>query len=73
FVVYGLATGGESLMDADLGPRVALVLGNETTGLTDDVRAQLDGILTIPMFGGVESLNVASAGAVAAYELLRRR
>ncbi len=73
FEVYGLATGGESLMDAALGPRVALVLGNETTGLTPEVSSQLDGILSIPMFGGVESLNVASAGAVAAYELLRRR
>ncbi|TCK20576.1 23S rRNA (guanosine2251-2'-O)-methyltransferase [Pseudonocardia endophytica] len=73
FDVFGLATGGESLMDAPLGQRVALVLGNETTGMTDGVRSQLDGILSIPMFGGVESLNVASAGAVAAYELLRRR
>lgn len=73
FAVYGLAAGGESLFEAELGHRVALVLGNETDGLTDAVAAQLDGILSIPMFGGVESLNVASAGAVAAYELMRRR
>lgn len=73
FAVYGLAAGGESLMDAELGHRVALVLGNETDGLSEPVAAQCDGILSIPMFGGVESLNVASAGAVAAYELLRRR
>ena len=37
------------------------------------VRALCDGLLAIPMEGGVESLNVASAGAVAAFELRRRR
>lgn len=73
FVVFGLEAGGESLLDADLPARVALVLGNESDGLSEPVRAELDGILSIPMFGGVESLNVASAAAVAAYELLRRR
>ena len=55
------------------GDRVALVLGNETDGLSPDVRALCDGLLAIPMEGGVESLNVASAAAVAAFELLRRR
>jgi len=52
---------------------VALVLGNETDGLSPEVRPLLDEILAIPLFGGVESLNVASAAAVAAYELYRRR
>jgi 23S rRNA (guanosine2251-2'-O)-methyltransferase len=65
FTLFGL--------DAELPPRVALVLGNETDGLSDTVRPLLDGVLAIPMHGGVESLGVASAGAVAAFELARRR
>ena len=73
FSVFGLDAGGDSLLDAELPHRVALVLGNETDGLTDAVRERLDGVLSLPMYGGVESLGVASAGAVAAYELLRRR
>jgi 23S rRNA (guanosine2251-2'-O)-methyltransferase len=73
FGVYGLAAGAASLLDAELPARVALVLGNETDGLSAPVRAELDGVLAIPMQGGVESLNVASAGAVAAFELQRRR
>src|SRR3954452_16448595 len=73
FGVYGLAAGGPSLLDAELPGRVALVLGNETDGLSDAVREHLDGTLAIPMQGGVESLNVASAAAVAAFALLRRR
>jgi 23S rRNA (guanosine2251-2'-O)-methyltransferase len=73
FALFGLDARGSSLLDADLPPRVALVLGNETTGLSSSVRAMLDGLLAIPMHGGVESLGVASAGAVAAFELARRR
>ncbi|ANY07603.1 TrmH family RNA methyltransferase [Pseudonocardia sp. HH130630-07] len=73
FAVFGLDAGGDSLLDADLPPRIALVLGNETDGLTEPVRERIDSVLSLPMYGGVESLNVASAGAVAAYELLRRR
>jgi len=73
FTVLGLDAAGASLLDADLPRRVALVLGNETDGLSPAVRAVCDGLLAIPMEGGVESLNVASAGAVAAFELRRRR
>src|SRR4051794_18053224 len=73
FGVYGLAASGPSLLDALLPDRVALVLGNETDGLSDAVCEHLDGTLAIPMQGGVESLNVASAAAVAAFDLLRRR
>jgi 23S rRNA (guanosine2251-2'-O)-methyltransferase len=73
FGVFGLDAGGASLLDAELPPRVALVLGNETDGLSPAVRQACDGMLAIPMHGGVESLNVASAAAVAAFELLRRR
>lgn len=73
FAVFGLDAGGDSLLTAPLPPRVALVLGNETDGLSPTVRPLLDGVLAIPMHGGVESLGVASAGAVAAFELARRR
>src|SRR3954470_2712441 len=69
FTLYGLDAGGESLLDAELPVRVALVLGNETDGLSESVRSLVDGLLAIPMHGGVESLGVASAGAVAAFEL----
>ena len=73
FTVLGLDAAGASLLDAELPRRVALVLGNETDGLSPAVRDVCDGLLAIPMEGGVESLNVASAGAVAAFEMRRRR
>jgi 23S rRNA (guanosine2251-2'-O)-methyltransferase len=74
FVLYGLDGGGEaSLFTAELPGRVALVVGGETDGLTDAVRAELHGTLTIPLAAGVESLNAACAATVACFELARRR
>jgi 23S rRNA (guanosine2251-2'-O)-methyltransferase len=72
FGVFGLDAGGASLLTATLPDRVALVLGNETNGLSASVHPLLDGLLAIPMHAGVESLGVASAGAVASFELARR-
>lgn len=50
------------------GP-LALVLGNEVTGVPPTVQAQADAILELPMLGRKESLNVAVAAAVAMYHL----
>ncbi|WP_427385516.1 TrmH family RNA methyltransferase [Janibacter sp. G56] len=49
--------------------KVALVLGTEGDGLSRRTLAAADAVVTIPMAGGVDSLNVAAAGAVAAYAL----
>ncbi|WP_298039438.1 TrmH family RNA methyltransferase [uncultured Microbacterium sp.] len=49
--------------------RVALVLGTEGDGLSRDVIDRADTVVTIPMRGGVDSLNVASAAAVALWAL----
>jgi tRNA G18 (ribose-2'-O)-methylase SpoU len=48
------------------------VLGAERDGLPDEVLAQCDERLTIPLAEGAESLNVATAGAIALYERARR-
>lgn len=56
----------------DAPERVALVLGTEGDGLSRRTVAAADVTVTIPMSGGVDSLNVAAAGAVAAYALRPR-
>ncbi|ALX66936.1 TrmH family RNA methyltransferase [Microbacterium sp. XT11] len=50
-------------------PKVALVLGSEGEGLSEETIASADVAVTIPMSGGVDSLNVASAAAVAMWAL----
>lgn len=65
--------GGVAYHDADLTGVLAVVLGNEAHGLAHDLTAGLDLLLTIPMEGPTESLNVAMAGTVICFEILRQR
>ncbi len=73
FTVAALALADESVSLSDLAARpperLALVLGTEGDGIADSTLAQADVVVRIPMAGGVDSLNVASAGAVAAWAL----
>jgi RNA methyltransferase, TrmH family len=45
----------------------AVVIGSESHGLPGDVVAEADGLITIPMVGGVESLNAAVSGSIIAF------
>ncbi|MDQ4105438.1 MAG: RNA methyltransferase, partial [Actinomycetota bacterium] len=76
FTVLGLsgsAPGAASLFDDPPPSRVVYVLGNENTGVSPAVAAQLTGWVSIPMAGNVESLNVACAAAVVCFEWARQR
>jgi len=53
--------------------RIALLMGSEGDGLSRGALAAADTVVTIPMAGGVDSLNVAAASAVALWELGRGR
>lgn len=66
------AAGGMDYLEVDLSADVALVLGNEASGLPQELEAVLDGTVTIPMAEGTESLNVAMTAAVLCFEVARR-
>lgn len=67
--VVGLAgDAATTIYDIPLDDRQALVLGNETDG----VRVEVDLSASIPLHNGVDSLNVATAAAVTAFEMARR-
>ncbi|WP_331458412.1 23S rRNA (guanosine(2251)-2'-O)-methyltransferase RlmB [Terracidiphilus gabretensis] len=72
--IIGLDERGESDYDQfDFTGDCVLVLGREGAGLHDLVKRTCDHILSIPMAGGVSSLNVSAAGAVVLYEASRQR
>lgn len=66
--VYGLdAAGQHSLHNFKAPARSVMVMGNESQGLSPDVKALCDGCLSIPMANGVESLNVSVAASLVAF------
>jgi tRNA G18 (ribose-2'-O)-methylase SpoU len=69
-----VAEGGEDYAVADLTLPCALVLGNEAAGLpVAELHSHLDGLISIPMAGSAESLNVGMAAAVLCFEAARQR
>ncbi len=71
-LVSAEAHGGERWGDEALTGRVALVLGNEARGVSDDLATAVQARVTLPVPGSAESLNVAVAGGVLMYAWLRR-
>jgi 23S rRNA (guanosine2251-2'-O)-methyltransferase len=72
--IYGAASeGGISPWSTDLRGPLCLVLGSEGEGLRPLVARACDVLISIPMRGEVGSLNVAAAGAVLCYEVVRQR
>ncbi len=68
-----VAHGGTPYDEVDLSGPVALVVGNEASGLPDELLGHIDEFVTIPMVGRSESLNVSMASAIFCFEVLRRR
>ncbi len=72
--VYGASAAGEARFDQpDYAGRVVLVLGSEGRGLRKRVADVCDQLVSIPMQGQLESLNVSTAGAVLLYAVLQDR
>lgn len=65
-------TNSLSLHAYEFARRTALVIGNERTGLADEVLARLDDVVEIPVWGLPYSYNVATATAMALYEYGRQ-
>ncbi|MEP6927394.1 MAG: RNA methyltransferase [Ginsengibacter sp.] len=62
-----------NVFDLNLTEPVALVFGNETFGVSEDIRRYSDGDFIIPQVGIIKSLNISVACAVTLYEAYRQK
>ena len=72
-VVADLDPAATPIGQADLSARSALVLGNESAGISDEFRGAADEVVAIPMSGFAQSLNISVAAAICLYEARRCR
>lgn len=75
FKIFASSLSGKSksLYELDLTGKIAVVVGNEHRGVSEEAANMADEIFLIPQFGMVQSLNVSVATAVIVYEAMRQR
>ena len=71
--VYACELGGEDLDKSDLTGNIAIVMGSEGKGVSALTRKLCDGVVTMQMYGKVNSLNVSVATGIVLYEAVRKR
>ena len=64
--------GSVSLVEADIPRACVLLFGQEGPGLSDEARARVDTVLSIPQYGSTRSINAGVASGIAMYEWCRR-
>ena len=72
FWIYGADMDGDPVYKLDLSGRTALVLGSEGGGISRLLREKCDGMVGIPSYGRIDSLNVSVAAGVLLYEVRRQ-
>ena len=70
--VYAAEAGGTDLYSINLQGPCAIVLGSEGNGVSQLVRKTCDGVISIPMYGKVNSFNVSTAAAILLAEAARQ-
>ena len=71
--IYGADMNGEKWTTQDLKGPLALVIGSEGSGISKLVKEKCDFILSLPMFGKINSLNASVAAGILMYEVCRQR
>lgn len=71
--VYALDMDGENMCRTNLKGDIALVVGGEGSGVHSLTKKLCDGVVSIPMFGKVNSLNASVSAGIVVYEAVRQR
>lgn len=68
-----LSSNAVNLYDIDFTESIALIFGNEHSGVSEEIRKMADGNFIIPQMGIIQSLNISVACAVSLYEAYRQK
>ncbi|MBR5388876.1 MAG: 23S rRNA (guanosine(2251)-2'-O)-methyltransferase RlmB [Clostridia bacterium] len=71
--IFGAELGGSDVYKTDLTGKICLIIGGEDSGVKRLTKEKCDGIISIPMFGKVNSINASVACGIAVYEAVRQR
>ena len=71
--IFAAEAGGDCFYDTDMSVPAAIVLGSEGDGVSELVRRHSDYVVSIPMYGKVNSFNVSTAAAVLLCEAARQQ
>ena len=71
--IYGTDMSGSSIYSADLKGGIAFVIGSEGFGMGRLMRESCDFLVSLPMYGQVNSLNASVAAGICMYEAVRQR
>ena len=71
--VYALEAGSKRIYECDFSYPTALVIGSEGKGVSRLIKEHSDEIVSIDLYGKVNSLNASNAAAIAVYEVVRQR
>ena len=70
--LWGADVSGDSVETVDAPKRLALVVGNEGAGLSSSIRERVTRLVSLPILGSVESLNVSVAAGILLFELRKQ-
>jgi 23S rRNA (guanosine2251-2'-O)-methyltransferase len=71
--IYCAEAGGESVFKTDLTGNIGIVMGSEGEGVSALTKKLCDGVISLSMFGKINSLNVSTATSAIVYEAVRQR
>ncbi len=73
FFIYGADMSGKDYKTINYSEKICLIIGNEGNGLKQNTRKKCDEIISIPMYGKINSLNASVSAGILIYHIMERK
>lgn len=71
--IYSAEIGGKDIYKTDLTGKIGIVIGSEGKGTKQSIKAYCDDVISLPLFGKINSLNASVSAGIVVYEIVRQR